>query len=396
MNSRRFNNICAKKGFDAVVATSLPNVAYASGFVSLGQTLISGTKVFAVAVPGTPPGVTLILPVGEVDLAAEQVSPDVELVPYGEFYIELGQAPVSGGPARRVVQAIRSKRAMGAVDILVSVLEEKGLSGCRVAVDELGLTPAEWESLVKTFRGRVETGSAVWKDVRMVKMDWEVSRLKAAARITWDAMESALGNLREGITEKELATLYEKEILERGGKPAVTVILFGDHSAFPNGVSGERRLRKGDLIRFDCGCVYEGYYSDLARTAAFGAPPNGSLRRFSEVHQAMLRGVEEAVAGMKPGLAATEVFRIAVETVRKAGVPNFRRTHCGHGIGVEIYDQPVLRETCDIPLEAGMVFCVEAPYYELGFGGIQVEDTVLVTEQGAEYLSPPSGPFQAI
>lgn len=99
---------------------------------------------------------------------------------------------------------------------------------------------------------------------------------------------------------------------------------------------------------------------------------------------------------MKPGVKAKQLYEITVQTTRESGLPQFKRTHCGHGIGLEMYDPPVLRETTEIPVEAGMVFCVEAPYYELGLGGIQVEDTVVVTPTGVEYLSPATKPLQIL
>ena len=101
-------------------------------------------------------------------------------------------------------------------------------------------------------------------------------------------------------------------------------------------------------------------------------------------------GEEQAVKEIRPGIGADVIFRTAVNRTREAGIPHYNRHHCGHGIGLEIYDWPLLAPDVKIPLEAGMVLCVETPYYELGWGGIQVEDTVEVTRYGARYLSKSS------
>ena len=90
---------------------------------------------------------------------------------------------------------------------------------------------------------------------------------------------------------------------------------------------------------------------------------------------------------MKPGAVAKDVFNAAVERVRESGIPHYKRHHVGHGIGVEYYDLPILTPSTDIPLEAGMIFEVETPYYEFGFGGAFIEDTVVVGEHGSTIIT---------
>lgn len=395
MNEKRLNHLLKQNGYDAIVATTLPNVFYSTGFYSLGQKFISGTKVFSVIVPGSTPRVALVLSVGESDMAVEQIRPGVDLWPYGQFFVYNVDENLPGNDGR-FSGALKGSVAPGHMEALVASLKHFNLENCRIAVDELGLTPAEWSRLAGMLPARFEAGNSLWKEIRMAKTPEEVANLGKAARITSEAIDYSLANLKEGMTENDLAMIYERYLLEQGAAPAVSVVLFGDHSAYPNGVHGERNLAKGDLIRFDSGCVYNNYYADLARNAVFGKPAPGVLDKIRKYHEAMLRGVRDAIAAMKPGMTAGRLFDIAVESVRRAGVPEFERTHCGHGIGAELYDQPVLRKGVDVGLEAGMVFCVETPYYELGLGGIQVEDTVVVTADGVEYLSPATGPLQIV
>ena len=101
-------------------------------------------------------------------------------------------------------------------------------------------------------------------------------------------------------------------------------------------------------------------------------------------------GEIEAIKSMRPGIACKEVFDTAVRTVRR-GIPNYRRSHCGHGIGLEIYDSPSVAPDAKDELEENMVLCIETPYYILGWGGVQVEDTLQVTGNGTYRLTKTSG-----
>lgn len=389
MNAQRIQQLSSKYGCAAFVASTVPNVYYSTGVLSLGQKFILGTKVFSIVIPGDPPRVALVAPVGEADLAIEEAREGVNIWPYGHFVIE-GQDIGKAGTDGCLSRVLSSSKPMPPVDVLVQALQELGLQGQTVVVDEGGFTPDEWQRFAGTFAGNVVPGFAIWREIRMVKTTSEIRHLKRAAEITAAAISQALSEVHEGMTEKELVAVYEKYLLDNGAYPAISVILFGEHSAYPNGVPGNRRLQRGDIIRFDSGCVYNNYYADLARNALFGLPEPEIQGKVSTYHAAMLKGVQAGINALRPGARADEVFQLIMNTVHENGVPHYQRTHCGHGIGAELYDQPIIAPGNKTILEAGMVFCVETPYYELGLGGIQVEDTVVINEEGAEYLSPPS------
>ena len=136
------------------------------------------------------------------------------------------------------------------------------------------------------------------------------------------------------------------------------------------------------MIRFDYGCDYQGYTSDLSRTVCVGTPDEKTVR----LYDAIRAGTEAAIAAARPGVRACELFQIAVETTRSNGIPHYRRHHVGHCLGLEVYDDPSITPDNQTVLQADMALNIETPYYELGWGGVQVEDTVAITENGAVRL----------
>src|SRR2546430_2534085 len=154
-------------------------------------------------------------------------------------------------------------------------------------------------------------------------------------------------------------------------------------SAARSATGRARPPRAGDLVRFDLGCLWGAYRSDISRTAVLGAPSDKQARYYA----AILAGERAAIAAMKPGVPVSRLFDLAVRVTREAGMPHYQRHHVGHGIGLEPYDPPTINATTNTALEPGMVFCVETPYYEHAMGGVQVEDAVEVTPTGARTLT---------
>jgi Xaa-Pro dipeptidase len=181
----------------------------------------------------------------------------------------------------------------------------------------------------------------------------------------------------------EIAEVFSTAIAQQGGIPVLVCIGAGYRSAFPNVQPSDYQVKKGDLIRFDIGCLYKNYYSDTARIAVWGKPSE----KQRTYYQAIKEGEDRALALIRPGIQAAEIFNEAVKGVRQAGIPHYQRSHVGHGIGIECYDPPFLNPTSGHILEEGMVVNVETPYYELGFGGVQVEDTLVVTKNGYQLFT---------
>ena len=152
------------------------------------------------------------------------------------------------------------------------------------------------------------------------------------------------------------------------------------------------RLKNGEVIRFDVGGRYKHYRADVARMAVLGDPDT----KTSAYARALHVGVLKALEMIKPGVKASAVFETAVEAVRREGIPHYDRSHVGHGIGVDGYDLPDLTAASQDVIEDGMVMCVETPYYELGWAGLQVEDMIVVRSDGIESLMTSDGGLRVV
>lgn len=369
-------------GVDLLVATAHPNVQYLSGYRSFGQRFLPATQVYAVAAAGRLDRPTVIAPVSDADMYAQEPSP-ARMVFYGRFVVE---APAPGcvlsDEMRRFASVALGEAQPSALAALAAELDRQA-AAARIAVDERGIDPAVYADLRQRYGDRLVAGAQLLARLRMVKTAEEIRRLERAALAVEASYEAALASAGVGMTEAEMAAVFDRETIAQGAAPIFTVIAFGERSALPNALPGQRRLGPGDLIRFDVGCRVDGYCSDIARTAVLGEPSS----RIATSYQAILTGEQAALDRLRPGVRACDLFAAAVEATRRGGLPHYARHHVGHGIGLDVYDPPLLGETDATTLEAGMVFEVETPYYEIGFGGLQVEDTVVVTAEGYRLLT---------
>lgn len=365
-------------GAVALVGTTPENVLYVSGFGSLMQAVYRGTEVYAVY---SPRGTGLVVPGIDAATVADE-APAVDHVRcYGPFVYARGEAPGEAG--QRIHEWTRTPAATAA-DALADVLVALGVASGAVAIDEDGITPPAWARLGERLAPlEVRAGAAALATARMVKGPYEVECLDRALAIGEEAVNEVVQMLEPGVTERDVARVYEEAVVRRGGRPYVTTILMGERSAYPAAPQSERPLRKGDLVRFDLGAVFKGYHSDVGRTAVMGEPDARQERAFG----ALQAGLEAAIDAAAPGVPAARLFDLAVAATRDHGLPDFARHHVGHGIGLEARERPLLASGDGTPLEAGMLLRVETPYYEPGWGGLHVKDTLFVIRGGARVIN---------
>lgn len=376
--AERLTEVLEREGLEALVATAPGNLAYVTGLRSLIQATYRGMELFGVF---TRRGTALVVPAGDVPtVAAESVAVD-HVGCYGRFFF--GAPERADETARRIEEWARQPAATAA-DALAAALEALGVGQGRVGLDEGGLGPLGWRRITERLAGRsVIEAAAHFGAARAIKGPWEIECLQRALLIAEESVNAVIQMLEPGVTERQAALVYQAEVARRDADPHGVVLLFGERAAFPAVAPSPRGLRAGDLVRFDLGCVYQGYYADLGRTAVMGEPN----ARQQQAWDAVQRGLEAAVEAIGPGTAAGRIFEVALEATRKAGLPHYNRGHVGHAIGLEAYERPKLAPGNEARLEAGMVLRVETPYYEPGWGGLHLKDTVLVTRAGASVMN---------
>lgn len=385
-NTDRARRLLTESGLDGVVTATLENTFYLSGVWNFGHELFPyNAESYVVANADDVAAGTLITSVGEADLALSANDALTGIRTYGSFFrVPAQDAVLTPDETRLKAFSIDVPPAASSLDALAAALEDQGLVGGAVGVDERGANRSLLDQLSERLPGtRFVPAADLLRRIRMVKTPAEHERLIKVLRITEAAFEATVAAAYEGVTERELKRVFDTAIVAAGARPAFALIRFGRGMALGQVEPDDTRLTRGDYLWFDIGCTYRGYRSDIGRVVSFGEPSD----RLQALYDASVQGQDQAFETMRPGVEARAVFEAAVARVREAGIPHYQRHHVGHGIGVEFYDAPVLAPGVDIQLESGMVFEVETPYYELGFGGTFIEDTVIVREDGPDIVT---------
>ncbi len=386
VNVERLTKKMDELGLDGIVATTLPNVHYFGGFWSLA---LSGFpyegQCYAVITRDEPVKPVIVSSSVELDQVQDGF-PVSGTVNFGTFYREgpfEEDITLTDDEQALKAMSVDSQPVAGPLEGLKVALERLGLTDKKVGLDEIGLRRGFFEAVSAAFpAAEFVEASALLRWVRKVKTAEEIRRLRAVVQLTERAMLAATGIAREGITEYELAREFERSIVSQGGRPQFSLIRFGR-----NAVAGQREhsrtpLQKGDVIWFDTGAIYKGYWSDIARGFSLGEP----RPRARQIYHAMLEGEKEGIARTRVGMTGGELFEITMEATRAAGAPHYRRHHVGHGIGSEVYEAPLLAPGNTDVIEAGSVINIETPYYEFGLGALHVEDPYVVREDGNHEL----------
>jgi Xaa-Pro aminopeptidase len=236
---------------------------------------------------------------------------------------------------------------------------------------------------------------AIVEQLRIIKDAHEIDMLRRGARLLSPVAVDIMSDAKPGMKEHELAAKIDWRIKSAGFERCSfeTIVASGPNSALPHAHPGERVLAKGDLVVLDFGGVYGGYCVDLTRTVALGEPDAEMAR----VYQAVLDAQKAAIAAVKPGVRAGDIDAAARGTLARHGLAEAFGHSTGHGLGVEIHETPRIgprREAAgDAPaprdevIETGMVFTIEPGAYLPGWGGVRIEDDVLVTGDGVEVLT---------
>lgn len=383
LNQERLHALMAAEGLDAVVATSPENVTYMSGYWAMSQWIRRGPQTYVVwPAPGRGEP-CVIAHSGLLDLFADQNVWISDVRRFGSFVVDR-QAGADLSPAERRQAALFTLPDEGtAGDALERALAALDLAGGRIALDEMGISAAVDRQIRTVFdTATFVPGFAFLRRVRAIKTEEEVRRLRRAASVAEASIDAALNVAAPGVSEAEMGRAFHMRTVAEGGMPVLGCIGTGPRSVMMNVQPSDRTLAPGDVIRFDVGGRVDHYRADIARIAVLGEP----AARVAAYHRALKAGVDRAYDIIRPGIRAAEAFDRIVDTVRREGISHYQRSHVGHGIGIDGYDLPDLTSASADVFEPGMVLCVETPYYELGFAGLQVEDMAVVRDDGLETL----------
>jgi Xaa-Pro aminopeptidase len=277
-------------------------------------------------------------------------------------------------------------------EALIACLAEIGVT--MVGFEAAHVTVARHEWWRETIAGRglditLRSTERLVEQARMIKDASEIAILRDAAARLEQVVPAVFTAVRAGVTERSVAAAIEASMREAGYERMAfdTIVASGPHSAMPHYRAGTRTLAAGDLLVLDFGGVLDGYCCDLTRTVSIG-PPSREARR---VYDAVRDAHAAAVAAVRPGVDASAVDAAARDLLTDRGLGEAFGHGTGHGLGLDVHEEPrIAKPRADMPpvaLAAGMVFTIEPGAYLPGFGGVRIEDDVLVTDGGCELLT---------
>ena len=389
LNRDRANEYMDREGLDALVAVEPNNVVYLSDYHS---DFLYDPPWLACAILPRSPDIEPCLVITEIDVCvlAEEPTwmPDVR-----PYYFELfdnkfpiltfnADEPLTGEDAdiRRWVEKAEQTSTLGMVNGAAQALKDKGLHKMRVGFDDVRFASVLGDLFSD---GQTADASNLFMQIRMVKSPDEITLLREAARRNEIAISSAIDTISEGATWQEVYTAYEVGVVTQGARPFATFNGAGKRSAGAGRPHRDYPIQPGDMVCFDCMMKYRRYMGDVQRTVVLGEAPE-KLERY---WQALKAGIDEGYEMLQPGATTGDIRNATLNAVRKSGVPDFEVAFI-HGIGLDHLEVPVFGSgrLGLFTLEQNMVINMDLEIHEIGFGGVFFEETMLITDSGAERL----------
>ncbi|MEY9092919.1 M24 family metallopeptidase [Paenibacillus sp. RC84] len=256
----------------------------------------------------------------------------------------------------------------------------------QLGFEENDLTYSAYSGYTGDLQGveLIPTGGIVEK-LRIVKDESELQIMQEAADLADRTFSYILTRLRTGVTEKQIALEMEIFIRENGGTSSSfdTIVASGERSALPHGVASDRVLQPNEFVKLDFGALYKGYCSDITRTVVLGQPSD----RHKEIYGIVLEAQLNCVGNLKPGMTGSDGDALCRDIIARYGYGDNFGHSTGHGLGMEVHEQPRLAKGFAGVLEPGMVVTVEPGIYIPGFGGVRIEDDVVIEQSGIRLLT---------
>jgi len=348
----RLRALLRRSNVDAFLFLDLKNIRYLTGFTGSDGALLVGT------------GKPVLLVDGRYTTQAGKQAPGSRAVLYRDKVSGIAEA-LSAGRFERV----GFEPAVATVELLGSLRRKA--------------KKVRWKPL------QAELGT-----IRAVKDPGEIKLIGRAIRIAAGALQSVQELIRPGVCERDIAIELEYAMRGMGAEaPSFdTIIASGPNSALPHARPGSRKIRPGDFVVVDYGAVWRGYHSDETCTFAVG----GAGRRHEKVYAVVKEAHDRALEAVRPGVSCRDVDAAARGVIEKAGYGPCFSHGTGHGVGLDVHEAPRLSTLSDTVLEQGMVITIEPGIYLPGFGGVRIEDMVLVEKDGGRVLTEFSKELQVI
>ncbi|RDY25324.1 aminopeptidase P family protein [Romboutsia weinsteinii] len=251
----------------------------------------------------------------------------------------------------------------------------KELSIEKVGIENQAMTIKEYIDLSEAGFNITLLTNEIGK-MRSVKSKDEIELIKKACELTDEIFKEVIAEIKEGMTELEVAALIQYMSMKKGatGMAFDTIVASGERGAMPHGRPTTKKLKRNEAITIDFGIVYEGYQSDMTRTISIGTPP----KKIQEIYAEVLKAQQLAIEGIKEGAYAKDVDKIARDSITESGFGDYFTHGLGHGIGLGDGEVPTLNSRSEDILEEGMVMSCEPGIYIPDLGGVRIEDDVVI------------------
>jgi len=256
----------------------------------------------------------------------------------------------------------------------------------KIAFESIDLNYADFIKYSESFQSVefLPTKNIV-EQIRMLKDKEEIIKMKKAAQITTESLKEVFEIMEPGVRELEIASELAYTMRKKGAQKEAfeTIVVSGERSSLPHGKPSEKKINEGELIIIDVGANYHSYNSDITRTIIIGRENKKQKKIFSIVSDAQKASLEF----LKPGVKCKEVDFVARDIIAKKGYGKYFGHGLGHGVGLDIHEIPRVSSNDDTILLPGMVVTIEPGIYLPEVGGVRIEDSVLITEEGYEILT---------
>lgn len=270
-----------------------------------------------------------------------------------------------------------------AVATIATTLQQRGIK--QIGFEQHDLSYASYRNYEAKLGIPLKPAEQLVEQLRMVKDEQEIALIQEAATLVDRTYEHMLGYIKPGMTEREVSLELEFFMRKHGADATSfeTIVASGHRSSLPHGAASDKVLAAGDFVTMDFGAYMNGYCSDITRTIVLGPV----TERHREIYEIVLEAQMLALDMIQPGMTGAEADQVARDVIAKQGYGEYFGHSLGHGLGMEVHEEPRLSRTSKIVLEPGMIVTIEPGIYIPGFGGVRIEDDVLVTTAGLQRLT---------